>query len=149
MQCDLCGSQTTLYSALVEGSIVDVCSNCLKFGKQLAKKDNFDVEKLIMVNKKIKEENQSSLREDYNILVKEKREKLNLTQEELAKKLNEKTSVIQKLENKSMALDDKLAKKLENFLGIKLNDTNDYIDIDISIKKHSLTIGDLIKFKKK
>ncbi|MBI2671944.1 TIGR00270 family protein, partial [Candidatus Woesearchaeota archaeon] len=115
MQCDLCGSRTELYQAVVEGSIVDVCRNCLRFGKQLEKKDSFDVDKLIKINKKLKEENLSFLRNDYNILLREKREKLNLTQEELAKKLNEKISVIQKLETKSMTPNDKLVKKLEDF----------------------------------
>ncbi|MBI2671513.1 TIGR00270 family protein [Candidatus Woesearchaeota archaeon] len=149
MQCDLCGSQTELYQAVVEGSIVDVCRNCLKFGKQLEKKESFDVDKLIKINKKLKEENLSFLRNDYNILIKDKREKLNLTQEELAKKLNEKISVIQKLETKSMTPNDKLVKKLEDFFGFKLTETYDSDNIDISLKKQTLTIGDLIKFKKK
>jgi putative transcription factor len=149
MQCDLCGSQTKLYQAVVEGSIVDVCSNCLKFGKQLEKKDSFDVEKLTKINKKIKEENLDFLRDDYNTLIREKREKLNLTQEELAKKLNEKTSVIQKLENKSITPNDKLVKKLEDFFGFKLTENYDAANVDISIKNQTLTIGDLIKFKKK
>lgn len=149
MQCDLCGSRTELYQAVVEGSIVDVCRNCLKFGKQLEKKESFDVDKLIKINKKLKEENLSFLRNDYNILLREKREKLNLTQEELAKKLNEKISVIQKLETKSMTPNDKLVKKLEDFFGFKLTETYDSDNIDISLKKQTLTIGDLIKFKKK
>src|SRR3989344_1266952 len=138
MQCDLCGNQTKLYNAVVEGSIVDVCNSCLKFGKELEKKDNFDVEKLIKVKKRIKEEETDFLSGNYNEIIKKSREKLNLTQEELAKKINERLHAIQKLEKKSMKPNDKLIRKLESFFGVKLTEKYDYNEIDIKTKSSSL-----------
>lgn len=57
---------------------------------------------------------------DYHIRIQKARNQLNLSQEELGQKINERKSVISKIENKSMKPDDKLVRKLEKALGIKL-----------------------------
>ena len=67
-----------------------------------------------------------------------------LTQEELGKKLNEKMSIIKKIENEELEPGLVLAKKLENFLSVKLVN-EDRGEIDFKDKK--LTVGDLLKLK--
>ena len=47
MQCDLCGKEDELYLALIEGTELNVCKNCSKFGKI--------IKKIIRETKEIKE----------------------------------------------------------------------------------------------
>ncbi len=58
--------------------------------------------------------------DNYGDIVRKAREKMGLTREQLAKILKEKESVIARIENYEMVPDDKLAKKLERVLKIKL-----------------------------
>ena len=60
---------------------------------------------------------------DFHIRIQKARNQLNLSQDELGQKINERKSVISKIENKSMKPDDKLVRKLEKALGIKLMET--------------------------
>ncbi|MFQ6105934.1 MAG: multiprotein-bridging factor 1 family protein, partial [Candidatus Hydrothermarchaeaceae archaeon] len=87
---------------------------------------------------------------NYNELVRKARERMRLTQEELGKKINEKTSVITRIESGKMIPDDKLARKLENFLNIKiLQKADDELVGHTSAAGKELTIGDIIKIKRK
>jgi putative transcription factor len=58
--------------------------------------------------------------DDYHKRIQQARSKLGWNQEQLGQKINERKSVISKIENKSMKPDDKLVRKLEKALGIKL-----------------------------
>ncbi|MEK6936981.1 MAG: helix-turn-helix domain-containing protein [Nanoarchaeota archaeon] len=148
MGCDLCGYSGELFNAQIEGSMMSVCRNCLKFGVLIEKKRDFNVEKAAKI-KFIKEEPVVLLKEDYNLIVKELREKQNFTQEDLAKKLNEKLSLIHKIENKDIRPNDEVVKKFENFFKVKL--TQEYMEekMKLDFKNNALTIGDLLKLKKK
>ena len=143
MRCDLCGANGNLFSAIVEKSLVNICKNCLKFGKQIERNKNFDVNDVI--KKKPIEENIVLLKENYNVIIKENREKLKLTQEDLAKKLNEKISLIQKVENREITPNEDFIKKIEDFFRIKLYETYKNEKIKLNFQQSSLTIGDLIK----
>jgi putative transcription factor len=57
---------------------------------------------------------------DYHRRIQQARSKLGWSQEDLGQKINERKSVISKIENKSMTPDDRLVRKLEKALGIKL-----------------------------
>jgi putative transcription factor len=57
---------------------------------------------------------------EYHKLIQRARNEHGWSQEELGQKINERKSVISKIENKSMKPDDKLVRKLEKALGIKL-----------------------------
>jgi putative transcription factor len=58
--------------------------------------------------------------EDYHKRIQQARSQLGLNQEQLGQKINERKSIISKLENKSLKPDDKLVRKLEKALEIKL-----------------------------
>lgn len=146
MGCDLCGYiGEEIYKAQIEGSLMNVCKKCLKFGALIENKNDFDIDKIVKTKSK-KEEPIFLLKENYNLLIKELREKLNLTQEELAKKLNERASLIHKIENKELDPNEAVINKFENFFKIKLIE-NYQEDAKFDFKKSSLTIGDLLKFK--
>ena len=90
--------------------------------------------------------------EDYDVRVRQAREKLGLTHEELGKKINEKVSVLKKIETRKIKPDDKLAAKLEHALRIKLlvPASEDKVPA-VTVSKQSnrpLTLGDIIRLEK-
>ena len=116
MNCELCGKNSELFKTKIEGTIVDVCEKCSKFGEII---ERIIEEKNKIVKKRVKEEIIEEIRNGYGLIIKNARERLGLKQEELAKKINEKESVIHKLENELIEPSLKLAEKLERFLKIK------------------------------
>jgi putative transcription factor len=58
--------------------------------------------------------------EDYHKRIQQARDHLGWNQEELGQKINERKSIISKLESRSIKPDDKLVRKLEKALNIKL-----------------------------
>jgi len=149
----MCGKEAELFKATVEGTQLNVCKSCSRYGKVLkkviepAKQMPKPIKKIEIVQK---EEVEEIIVENYPALIKDKRESLGLKQEELAKKLNERESLIQKVESGHMRPSIKLAKKLERFLGIELVEEFKRKAFE-SNKKSSgpLTIGDLIAIKRK
>lgn len=57
---------------------------------------------------------------DYNVIVKQAREKMGLTQEALGRAINEKSSVISHVESKTLKPDPILARKLMHHLRVNL-----------------------------
>ena len=113
MRCDLCGNSGELFSSIVENSLMNICNKCLRFGKLVERNKNFDVNDVI--KRKSVEQQTEFLKQNYNLIIKEYRESLKLTQDELAQKLNEKSSIIQKIENKNFIPNNILIQKIENF----------------------------------
>ena len=92
---------------------------------------------------------QGELDPDFDKVVREARERAQLTQEQLAGKIMEKALVIKKVERKELAPDDRLRKKLEKALNIHLL-------IDVSADKtrrdkysENLTLGDIAVVKRR
>lgn len=151
MNCEMCGKETYLFKAVIEGTQLNVCKECARFGK-IMKKISAPVKE-----KKKKEENIEEEPEiieiivpDYAKRVKKARENLGLKQEEIAMKINEKESVIHKVETGHYKPSLRLAKKLGRFLKIDLIEKQK-IEKEKKKDKDSssgMTIGDLIKIKK-
>jgi len=155
MVCDICGKDGTNVKAIIEGSEMNVCNSCSKFGKVIKSYDRpfkkrFD--KKFKKNENQKTPNEVSedfIVENYAKIIKQKRESLNLTLEELSNKLNEKESLIQKIESGHLRPNFVVAKKLQNFLKIRLIESFKEKKIEPKTKESQvLTIGDLIKIKK-
>ncbi|MBD3204191.1 TIGR00270 family protein [Candidatus Woesearchaeota archaeon] len=147
--CDTCGKNTEkLYVCEIEGTQLNVCKNCTKYGKiikkpipKIKKKKKF---------KKPKKRIIQTIIDDFPNLIKNKREKLGLKQKELAIKLAERESIIQKLETGQLKPSLKLARKLESHLDIELV-VQKSVDTEFGQKSKSsgkLTIGDMIRLKK-
>lgn len=156
MTCDMCGRTGRLFKAMVEGTELNVCKSCSKYGKvvkpvrmDFRQKPKKKVEKKLEIVQK--EQVEELVSEDFANLIKKKREKLELTQEKLAKKINEKESLIQKVESGHVRPSLRLARKLQNFLKIKLVEEFKLKKKVLSRKQASgpLTIGDLITIKRK
>lgn len=153
MQCDMCGKETNLVQAEVEGTTLSVCPACAKFGKtHQSPKSRFKGKRKgpMFRAKKDKKREVLLIKTNYADLVRDAREKMGLKQEEFAKKVNEKVSIIQQMENSRFRPSIRLAKKLESILKIKLIEKDEAAK-DLPMMKKSnaggLTIGDMIKFK--
>ncbi|MFT4311260.1 MAG: helix-turn-helix domain-containing protein [Candidatus Woesearchaeota archaeon] len=148
MNCELCGKQTErLNLANIESTKMNVCEKCLRLGTKIKKP------KFVSKNKFHDKENQPSevLKKNYYLLIQKQRQK-KYDQETFAKKLGEKLSTIQRIEKGELNPSSNLIKKIESQLDIKLTEKIMEIEKkDFSPKKNdqTLTLGDLIKFKKK
>lgn len=143
--CELCGNSGNLIRAIIEGSLLNVCENCARFGKAIIVK-----QQQTQINKPVKQKTTeiiNLINPDYPKLIKEAREKLNMKQEDLAKKLDEKLSVIHKLETGQLQPTILLARKLEKFLNINLVEVYQETNEKLNLKDKGLTIGDLVKLK--
>ncbi|HLF54865.1 MAG TPA: multiprotein bridging factor aMBF1 [Candidatus Nanoarchaeia archaeon] len=142
MVCELCGKNTQLVRAIVEGTEVNVCENCGKYGKVLRKPVVKSTPKPAI------QEVLDVVTQDYAKLIREAREKRGLTQKEFAKELNEKESILQKIENGNFVPPISMARKLEKLLKIKLVELEEEEKQQAAKgKSEMLTIGDVIKTK--
>ncbi len=143
MACELCGKEALLYRAVVEGTSMNVCKECGRFGKILsqppAPKKNLHI---------MKEEPVFDVVEDFAEKIKKTREMSGLTQKEFAMSINEKESLVAKLETGELRPSIPLAQKLEKLLKIKLIIEELEGTVEKAGKTDTLTIGDIIKTKK-
>ncbi len=115
--CEICGrSVEKLRTIKINSTILKVCNNCMKFGKEIIEKRSISVEKRV----KTYDIEIPEIVENYGDIIRKARERMGMTREQLAKILKEKESVIARIENYEMVPDDKLARKLEKVLKIKL-----------------------------
>lgn len=151
--CELCGTDVPrTRKVVIEGTPLDVCSNCAKFGVP-AQKDREEktspvvsrLERRKYRPRDVYEKDVDVLVNDYPSRIREAREGLGFSQEDLGKRLNEKWSVINKLETGDMRPDDKLVAKLEKALGIKLREKFTPEKVEKRTSGKALTIGDLIR----
>ena len=145
----MCGSIGKLYKTIVEDAQLNVCHECSKLGKVIGviKQDNIKIE--VPRNEYSQPETMQIIVNDYAEKIKRKRESLGLKQEDFAKKINEKESLIQKIESGHFEPSIVLAKKIGNFLKIKLiEDYQEEQEKQTKTKTGPFTIGDFIKIKK-
>jgi len=144
----MCGKETQLFKTEVEGTILNVCSDCAKFGNIL----NPVKEKAEIKQKKQEPEKEiiEIVVSDYADKIKNKREKLKMKQGDMAKKIGIKESVLHHIESKKLKPGIELSKKIEKFLKIRL--IEEYTETKTNptkSKSAEFTIGDIIKIRKK
>ncbi len=150
--CELCGKHDRLIDILVEGSVLATCKNCIKFGTIIKIPALSEMPRKIKKEIKVEEEKEL-ITSEYPEIVKKARERLNLKQEDLAKMISERESIIKQIESGHMKPPFSLAKKLEQYLKIGLIESNEPKEelkqAKIDFSNSALTIGDLLKLKKK
>lgn len=120
-ECTLCGKRVDALNKIeLEGTIVSVCDNCVKFGRAVETRLYRPMARKIQLAELA--DNNTMLATDYGTRVKKARETKDLTRTEFARIINERESVIKRIEAQKMEPDDKLLKKLEQFLDIKLKE---------------------------
>ncbi|MDI6724148.1 MAG: multiprotein bridging factor aMBF1 [Methanobacterium sp.] len=151
MRCEICGKKIIgkPMKTKIESSTMLTCNACAKFGK--VQREPPKLRKHRPVRRKPRfEEPSHEILEDYNVIIREAREKKGWSREDLAEKIYEKASVINRLESGKMVPDIKLARKLERILNIKLMEKlEDVIPDDVGPSaRRGATIGDIARIKR-
>lgn len=145
MNCEMCGRIIeNPYDVNVEGVVMQLCKNCIRFGIIINKPKNIIKTNKIEIKK---DEIIGVIVEDFAVKIKNARELRKLMQKELAKEIGIKESLIHKMESGNMEPSIDLAKKFEKFLNIKLIEKQKEDYNKIKSGKNSLTIGDILNIK--
>ena len=139
IECELCGRKGATTKAKVEGSIINVCGDCVGFGTEIPTikvKAKRPLPKLKGMEDEIVE--------DLEEIVKRERFNLKLTQKELAEEIGEKTSVVKRIES-GWKPPLKVLKKLERLFSVKLMEEVENTGVKKKKGEKELTIGDIIE----
>lgn len=146
IECNLCGRDVKiLQKAEIEGTIVEVCDRCLKFGTKVFETTYKPIGKKIKL-----EELQGTEVEfvpNYGQIIKQRREIKGLKRIDFAKIINEKESVIKRIEEGQMEPNENLRKKIEKFFGMELTEKYEERVKPVERKKQKLTVGDIAEIK--
>ncbi len=162
MICEMCGKNVTfLRKVTIEGVLLEVCSECMKFGveskKEVPKEQGpkpiiaqrlEDREKRGRPRDVLERLDKEDIVEDFAKRIRTAREKAGLSQKDLAMKINERVTILSKIESAQMRPDEKIIAKLQKELGIVLKENVPDIVAAKESPRTSLTLADLIKMKK-
>ncbi len=163
MDCEMCGREQAAVRASVEGTVLSVCEGCGRYGKVVAR-----IAAPIAVKKEAAKQaaaaNAAAGREEgeavvanFGQLIKQKREELGKKQEDgfmkledFARLISVKESVLHKMETGQFKPSIEEARRVGKILVLKLVERVEDIESVVPpAKKDELTLGDLIKIKKK
>ncbi|MDA4117610.1 MAG: multiprotein bridging factor aMBF1 [Thaumarchaeota archaeon] len=125
--CEVCGSPLRASPNRVEidGATMVVCNNCARLGKPLGPSSPprmpvNPIQNALRTMAQRPTEVEYEVDPDYNVKIRQAREKLGLSQDQLGKLLNEKPSVIRLVESKKLKPDLTLTRKLMHQLKLNL-----------------------------
>ncbi len=153
------------YKTIIEGARLVVCKDCAVLGSlswEIKTKESIKKapSSRPLTRKKLRAPTKQQspfeptleLVSNYGALIRQARELKGLSHEDLGRRINEKVSQLRKLESNKMIPNNKLAKKLEYTLKIKLliPPSKDKVPKNLmnSPKSKVFTLGDLIENKK-
>ncbi len=138
MICEMCGRDVPqTRTVIVEGSRLNVCPACARFGEDFKASTSGGAPVTQSVIEERLEKREKRMRskdiyagttsielvDDYGGVIRAAREAKGLDQEKFAASILEKKGTIAKIESNSLIPDDKIIKKIEKALGIKLTET--------------------------
>jgi len=160
MICEMCGKEVPLTrTVVVEGSRLNVCPNCAKFGEDYrANQSGAPISSSVIDQRLEKREKRmktkdiyagtssTELVDDYGAVIREAREAKGMDIEKFSASILEKKGTISKVESGSLVPDDKLIKKIEKALGIKLTETvQSGVTVGGGPSNNKMTLGNFIK----
>ena len=149
MECEICGNKVErIFVTEIEGVVLRACEECSKSGNILNVLDNKRKSNLMIKNQKFNYGEENELVENYGKLITEARNNVGLSIDELAKIIGEKSSYIRKIEKEEIRPSDKVIRKLEKILKIKLREKIEK-KIERSKKEYEikLRIADIVEIK--
>jgi len=157
MECELCGRHVERrLSMKIEGTVMEVCSGCARYGERVKEKKispsapSWQRPIRKTSSSPPKDFTTTELFDDYPTIIREAREQKGLTQEQLGQLLNERVSVINRIEVGKMRPAEKLVRKLENTLNVKIAGKVESEKVSSqSTAKKDLTLGDIVEIKRK
>ncbi len=159
MDCDMCGREQAVLKASVEGSVMSLCDGCSKFGKVVGR-----IQTTVAAKRKeektaaaVPEEETEFVVANFGQLLKQKREELGkkmedsfMKLEDFAKMISVKESVLHKMETGAYKPNVEEARRIGKLFGLKLVEKVEAVESLVpEPKKDQLTLGDMIKIKKK
>jgi putative transcription factor len=157
LRCEVCGRK-------INGKLI-ACNECAKLGKTYHEEPRLKIPSSrskagpTPLRASVKKpqvhqvDTSHELVENFDVKIRQAREKFRLSHEELGKKINEKVSLLRKIETGKMSPDNRLATILEHALKIKLIVLAKEEKITqakaAKIEPRELTLGDLIQLGKK
>lgn len=162
MICEMCGKNVTfLRKVTIEGVLLEVCTECAKFGiesKKEAPKEQAPkpiiAQRLEVREKRTRPRDvlerfeKEDIVEDFAQRIRDAREKSGMSRKELAMKINERVTVLSKIEAGQMRPDEKFIAKLQKELGIVLKEKVPEVVAAKESARASLTLADMIKMQK-
>ncbi|MEC9333375.1 MAG: multiprotein bridging factor aMBF1 [Candidatus Thermoplasmatota archaeon] len=156
MLCEMCGAESALLNTRkISGSILQVCNTCSDSGSESAQIESIGrrahiAQTLQKRNQKMRysetDPDENVLISDYGVVIRQAREKLSLDHATLAHNISEKKSIITSVESGNMRPNEKLTKKLERFLKIRLTESvKNNPEPNLKKSRKNLTMGDLLK----
>lgn len=161
MICEMCGKEVPVTkTVIIEGSRLSVCPNCARFGEdyrgsaqggapvtQTVIEERLQKRERRMQSKDIYAGSTSvELVDDYGGLIREARQAKGMDQDQFAASILEKKGTIAKIESNNLIPDDKLIKKIEKALGIKLTETvQSGVTVGSGNGGNKMTLGNFIK----
>jgi putative transcription factor len=159
MQCEICGIDIkgTPIRVTVEGTVLDVCNKCARYGKPSDKwtpvsRKMVPAERVIVAHKPRRDAFDKlgdEIVSDYAGIIRKARESQGLTIEELASKIMEKSTLLRKIEREELMPEDTIRKKLETALNIKLTEKVSRLDQRGGGFIRGTTLGDVAIIRKK
>ncbi len=162
MQCDVCGCDIKgkPYHVIIEGAKLTVCAKCARLGSAEWKPEEETMRFTPKLTRQIRPRRtgmkwkdvipeEITVIENYGSIIRRARQSLGLSQEDLGRRINEKASVIKKLEGEKIMPDERLARKIEHALGIKLlvPFTVPEVPSNLSRVRREVTLGEIVHLK--
>ena len=154
MQCELCGAEAQLEATRVAGSVLRACSACAGSGRQATERETLG-QQVWVANALEKRARRQRARDeelpdrvlvaDCGSRVRSARQQRGWDQAQLAQRAAEKKSVIAAVETGAREPDDKLLRKLERLLSLKLTESAAAPVVAGNRRASALTMGDLLK----
>ena len=154
MQCELCGVEAQLEATRVAGSVLRACSACADSGRRATERETLSPQ-VWVANALEKRARRQRARDeelpervlvaDCGSRVRSARQQRGWDQAQLAQRAAEKKSVIAAVETGAREPDDKLLRKLERLLSLKLTETAAAPVVASNRRASALTMGDLLK----
>jgi len=168
LQCDVCGREISgkPHRVIIEGAKLTTCAQCAKLGSGEWKPEpkslrvspvssktgstrtrQFKPRWMKRSSREIRED--LTVIENFGSIIRKARQELNLSQEDLGRKIGEKVSVIRKIEVERIMPSERLARKLEHALGVKLLVPLVEPEVSPSLYKANkgVTLGEIVYLK--
>jgi putative transcription factor len=160
MICEMCGKEVPLTKTVViEGSRLNVCPNCARFGEDYkANQSGVPMSTSVIDQRLEKREKRMKTKDiyagtssvelvdDYGGVIREARMAKGMDLEQFAASILEKKGTLAKIESNSLVPDDKIVKKIEKALGIKLTETvKSGVTVGGGNGNNKMTLGNFIR----
>lgn len=161
MICEMCGKEAPTRPVFIEGTKLNVCPNCAKFGDEFRgsqSKNSVPGPSAQIIEQRLQRREQRmqtkdvyrgtetvELVDNYGDVIRKARMAKGMDLKQFAASILEKEGMLAKVEANDLIPDDKLIKKLEKALGIKLTETVSSSGNIGGQQSAKMSLGDFIK----